>query len=118
MRSFIVRPHAQNLDGFLVLQHFVNKAVLNVDPTQKGTRQVAHQFFIGRRILKRVFLDDGQQFLGFGLQLTCSEFLRILLCMLGKNYLPTHQSSSLAQASTGSLIPSLRVSRMPRTDSR
>ena len=95
-----------------------NQTVLDVDPSGISTSQVAHQLFIRRWILKRVFLNQRQKLLCFGLEPRRSQFGRVLLRMLGKDQLPTHQSNSLAHSSTDSAMPSLMDSRMPGTDNK
>ncbi len=108
----------QNLDCSLLGQHLVHKPMLDVDSPGISAGQIADQLFVWRRVLERVFFDDGQELLGFGLQATGGEFLRVLSRVLGVNDRPAHQSSSLEQASMGSAMPSLMDSRMPGVESR
>ena len=114
----IVRPQPQHLHDVLFLQDLINEPVLNVDPARTGSRKIPDQLFKRWRVTERIDLEDSKQLLRFRLQSGRRKLLRVLLCLLRVDELPTHQSSALLQASTGSPIPSLIDSRIPGTDRR
>lgn len=111
-------PHPKNSDDVIVLENFVDKAVLDIDPPGIRPNQIAHELFARWRILKRVFCQNCKKFLRFDLQASSSKLLSILHRQLGIDHCPGHQSSSFALLPRGSAIPSFIDSRMPGTDSR
>lgn len=87
-------PHADNFNCFDVIKHLVYKAMLDIDPTGAGLREVTDKFFVGWRRLIRILRQDFKQALGLGLQAGSDEFLRIALGLAGVGKSPAHQSSS------------------------
>jgi len=47
----------------------IHETVLNVDATRISARQVSHQFFVGRRILKWIPGDKIEKTLGLGFEI-------------------------------------------------
>ena len=56
-----MRPHAQNLDNTLFLQHLIDKTVLDVDSTRDCSLQIANKHFIRWRSLKGINGKDTEQ---------------------------------------------------------
>ena len=56
-----MRPHAQDFDNMLAMQHLIDEAVLDVDSAGNCTLQVADKRFIRRRSLKRINGKDAEQ---------------------------------------------------------
>ena len=54
----VVRPHSDHLNHLGIVEHLVDESMLNVDPPGVGPRQIAHQFFVGRRRSIWVRFDD------------------------------------------------------------
>jgi len=92
--------------------------MVDVNPPRIGPGQVAHQLFERRRVLKRVLLQDGQQFLGLGAQPGRRQLLGVLLSLLRVGELPDYQDSFLASFLVGVLSPLRMDSRMPGIDRR
>jgi len=61
-KSFVMRPHAQHLYGFYVIQNMINEPVLDVDTTGACTGQIAYKFFEWRWRLVWVFGKEIQKF--------------------------------------------------------
>jgi hypothetical protein len=116
--SLVVGPHPQNLDHFVVFNHLVHEAVLDVDATRVGPREVAQQLLVAGRILKWVLPQNLQQGLCPRLQPDLGELLRVLLGMLREDQSPAHQSKSSDISSWGVDIPSRMDSIIPGTMAR
>ena len=58
--SFVMGPHAQHLDRRLFTQHLVDQPVLQGETAGVCAGQIADQFFVGWRGLKRIFAQQGQ----------------------------------------------------------
>jgi hypothetical protein len=43
----------------------IDEPVLNIDPPGIGSREITHQFLVGRRILKWIGLNHGQKLFRF-----------------------------------------------------
>lgn len=50
--SFIMAPHAQNLDDLFFLEDLIHQAVLNIDAPQVCAGKVAYQLFVRGGLLK------------------------------------------------------------------
>ena len=113
-----MRPHPQDTNRALLRKHFVHQTVLDVDPSRIRTREVAHQFLKGRRVLERIDLKDIQEGLGFIFKPTGLYFFRVLQRLLCVDDGPAHHFKALALLSSGSDMPVLMDSLIPGTDSR
>src|SRR3989344_2242453 len=82
--SFILRPHPQYFDDFLLFEHLVHQSMLNVDAARIGSLQIAEETFKRRRGLERVFLKESQKFLHLLRKRSAFELLCIfdsILCI-------------------------------------
>ena len=61
-----VRPHAQYAHHPFLRKNLVDQAVVDIEPSGVGTREIANQFLESWGCLKRVGLLNGQQFLCVG----------------------------------------------------
>jgi len=57
----IVGPHPDDFDGLDIIQDLVHQPVLDVDPSGVRTGKIADEFFVWRRILVRIFLEELEQ---------------------------------------------------------
>ena len=62
--SFVVSPHAQDLDRVFGVIDLIHKTLLNVDAAGIGPGQISNKIFVGRRILKWVLGDHVEKTLG------------------------------------------------------
>ena len=96
----------------------IDETMLDVDATRIGARQVSHQFFVGRRVLKGIPGDEIEQTLGLGLEIRGRDFPGILLCLLGVDDRPTHQPGLVEVLLSGTAMPLRIDSRMPGIETR
>jgi len=80
--------------------------------------QISYQFFKWRWVLERIFLKYIQKLLSLILEIAFCEFFGVFLGVLRIYDPPIHQSSPDSNSSSGDLIPSLMVSRIPGIDNR
>lgn len=111
-------PHPKHLDYVQAVQDLVHEAVLDVDPSGNGARQVAHEPFVGRRSLVRVVTKDLQEALGLGLEAGRLEFLGVFLGLGGEDQSSTHQFSLRLHQPMGVLRPFRIDTRIPGMDRR
>jgi len=55
-----MRPHPDDLYGLFIFQYLIHETVLNIYSAGICTTQITHQFFEGRKGLKRVFFNNIQ----------------------------------------------------------
>jgi hypothetical protein len=72
-------PHPQNFDCVLIFNYFINQPMLNIDASRIGSSQVSHQFFVGRRVLKRISLKHIEEALGFLLKIASGQLFGIFI---------------------------------------
>lgn len=96
----------------------IDEAVLNVDAARIGAGQIAHQLFVGRRVLKRIPGDEIEQALGLGFEIRGRDFPGVLLGLFRVNDRPTHQPGFLKVLLSGTAMPLRMDSRMPRMETR
>jgi len=111
-------PHSQNLDGALGGIDLIDETVLEVDAARICARQVSHQFFIRRRILKWIFGEQVKQTLGLGFEIRGRDLPGVLLGLPRINDRPTHQPGLVDVLLSGSAIPLRIDARMPGIESR
>ena len=58
--SFVVSPHANDLDRFPFFIDLIDNAVLDINSSGIGTGKITDQYFKGGRSLKRVTLKNLQ----------------------------------------------------------
>lgn len=116
--SFVVRPHSQYAHSEALLEHLVDKAMLNVDAARISAIEIPYEFLVGGRILKWIIGQDFEKFLGLLFQTRSRELLCIFQRVLGINDDPLYQTSAFALLAKGSAMPFLMDSRMPGTDKR
>jgi hypothetical protein len=51
-------PHPKDFDGVFGGIDLIHETMLDVDATRISPRQISHQFFVGRRILKWIPGDE------------------------------------------------------------
>jgi hypothetical protein len=80
--SFMVRPHPEYTNDPLRVEHLVTQVVLDIDASGtgagKGAGKIAHENFMGRRILERIVRQGGEQCAGLWFKAGGSQLLRIL----------------------------------------
>ena len=96
----------------------IHQTVLDVDAAGVRTGQIADEFFVGRRVLKRVPGKDFEEALRLGLEVGRRDFLRVLPGLLGVNEGPVHQPGVLEDLLSGSARPLRMESRIPGTERR
>lgn len=111
-------PHTEDLDGVGFGEELVDEAVLNVDAARVGAGEVADEFFVGRRILVRVGLQDAQKQLGLGAQAGGLEFSGILARLGGVEDGPGYHGDLLEHLPAGVFIPLRMDCRIPGIESR
>ena len=74
-------PKSQYFYGFITFKNLINQAMLNVDTSGIGPLQIPYQFFIGRRILKRILAQYFKPFLGLAFEARASQLLGIFLSL-------------------------------------
>jgi len=117
-QSFIMRPEPDDLDGLNVSQHLIHNPMLDIDAPGIRAGQIADEFLIGRRILKRVFLKYRENPFCLWFQTRSPEFLCVLLGLLGENKRPVHHFNSLSHLLAGVLIPDWMDFLIPGIDVR
>jgi hypothetical protein len=80
-----VSPHPKNFDGVFGGIDLIHETVLNVDATRISARQISHQFFAGRRILKWIPGDEVEKTLGLGFEIRGRDLPGVLLSLPGVN---------------------------------
>ena len=111
-------PHPKDFDGVFAGIDLINETVLNVDAARISARQVAHQFFVGRRVLKWIFGDKIEKTMGLGFEIRGRDFPGILLGLFGVNNRPTHQPGLVEVLPSGTAMPLRMDSRMPGMETR
>ena len=67
--EFVMSPHTDNFYGLFFFVHLINKPVLDVEPAGESSLKISLQFFTGRRCPVRIFPQNFNQCLCFGVQL-------------------------------------------------
>ena len=111
-------PHADHFHGADFFQDLIDQPMLDVDAAGIGTRQIAHKFFIWRRILEGIFLKDRQQRFGFGFESGRGKFFSVFLSGFGEDELPFHHLRVLEHFRTDVLRPLRMDSLIPGTERR
>ncbi len=96
----------------------IHETVLNVDATRISARQVTHQFFVGRRILKRIFGDEIEKTLGLRFEIRGRNLPGVLLSLPGVDDRPTHQPGLAEVLLSGTAMPLRIESRIPGIERR
>ena len=110
---FVMSPQPQYLYYSLSLEHLIHEPVLDVDPSGVCAGQIADEFFVGWRVLKRIIRQNTQKKLCLRFQTRARQLLGVLLRLFCEDKLIFHQSSSLAHADTGVASPARMDSLMP-----
>lgn len=118
LRSFIVRPHADDFHRPLRRIDLINQPVLDIDAARKCPGQIAHEFFVWRRILKRILREDVEKPLRLRPEIGRRDFPRVLLRLLREDDRPVHQPGLLDALLSGSAIPLRMESRIPGIETR
>jgi len=113
-----MRPHPYDFNGALILEHFINETMQNVYSPGKRTVQVTYQFLERRWALKRIVFQYLEQPLNGWTKIGRSNLLGVLLRLLCKVELPTHQLRVLEDLLSGSFNPFRIESRMPGIETR
>ena len=116
--SFVVGPHAEDLDGLDVVQHLIDKPVLDVDPAGTRPCQVAKESLVGRGSLIRVLRQNLEKALGGRFQAGAGQLLCIVSCLARVDESPTHQPGSAWHFSTGVFSPRRIEARIPGMEAR
>jgi len=115
---FVMGPHADHFYHMFSFKHLIHKSMLYVNTTGVSPIQVTDQLLIWRWLLKRIFSENVQQFLGLWTQVGSRKFFGIFPCLPGKNKTPRHHSTSSKHSSMGVSSPSMIDSLMPGMLSR
>ena len=111
-------PHADNLDRAGFSYDLVDKAVLDINASGVGPREVADKFFVRRRIPERVFLEDGKEGLGLFFKPGSRYLLCVFLGVSGIKKPPLHHLRLLVSFPMGVRRPLRMDSRMPGMERR
>ena len=98
--------------------NLIDETVLDVDAARIGARQVSHQFFIGRWILKWISGEKVEQTLGVGFEIRGRDLPGVLLGLPRINDRPTHQPGLVEVLPSGSAMPLRIDSRIPGIERR
>ena len=117
LRLGVMAPESQDFHDPFFLHDLVNETVLDVDPTGTSAFQVAHQCFIGGRLLVGINFEQTDQAFRFAFQGWCStgQFACIFLSLAGEQHTPGHQPGSSLSSVVGVAMPSKIDSRIPGT---
>jgi len=115
---FIMGPHPDHLNRSNILEYLVNQAVVYVDAPRVSTLKITNKFLKRRWILKRVQFEDFEQLLDLRTEIRRSDLFRILLRLLRKIKIPTHQTRAVDDLLRGSFNPLRIEARMPEMDRR
>ena len=115
--KFVVCPHAQYLHHARLFQHLVHQSVPDIQPPRIRPLKRAAQLLIRRRVLKRVFFQDGEKRLRLFRKMRRFQLRHIRRCRLCIDNPIAHHSTSSAgrHSSVGVFSPSTIFFCMPGT---
>ena len=111
-------PHPKDFNGVFGRIDLVDETVLNVNASRIGARQISHQFFVGRWILKWIFGEEVEKALGLGFEVRGCDLPGVFLGLPRKNDRPTHQPGLVKVLPSGSAMPLRIDSRIPGIERR
>jgi len=117
-RSFVVRPHPNDLHSSLFFEDLIDETMLDIDSARICSCEITDELFVRRGSLKRIEFEEFQQSFGFGFKSTGGESLGVFLCLFCEDDCPHYQGSSVEHFSTGVFIPRRIDSRIFGIDSR
>lgn len=115
---FVMSPHPKDFDGVFGGINLIDETVLDVDAARISARQVSHQFFIGRWILRWISGEEVEQTLGVGFEIRGRDLPGVLLGLPRINDRPTHQPGLVEVLPSGSAMPLRIDSRIPGIERR
>lgn len=116
--SFVVSPHTDDLNCVLGVMDLIHQAMLDVDATGIGARQISDELFVWRRLLKRILRDDIEKTLRLWPEVRRRKFPGVLLRLFGVNNRPIHQPGLVEDLPRGSAMPLRMESRIPGIEMR
>ena len=111
-------PHPKDFDGVLGGIDLIHETMLDVDAARISTRQVSHQFFVRRWVLKWIPGDEVEKTLGLGFEIRGRDLPGVLLSLPGVNDRPTHQPGLVEVLPSGTAMPLRMESRIPGIERR
>ena len=111
-------PHADDLDGLDVVQHLIDKPVLDIDAAGTRPCKVAKESLERRGSLIRVLRQNLEQALGLRFQAGAGLLLCIASCLARVDESPTHQPGSAWHFFTGVFSPRRIEARIPGMEAR
>lgn len=118
MFLFIMCPHPDDFDDAFFVVNLVDEPVLDIDASGICAGEVADEFFIRRRVLKRVFFKNFEDGFGLGLEPCGGEFYCVLPGISGEGQPPFYHLRPFEHFAGGVFRPFLMDSRMPGMESR